>query len=62
MRLSHLILAVAVIVYAALQLGADMISMKLFWWLVIVGVVVWIIEGIFKMTSIKYTKHIKTVA
>lgn len=46
MRVSHLIFALTLIAYAVLQLGTDLYSMDLIWVGIIIGTIVWIVEGI----------------
>lgn len=46
MRVSHLLYALTLIAYAALQLGASFYDMRLVWWGLIVATIVWIIEGL----------------
>jgi xanthine/uracil permease len=46
MRLSHLVFALTLIAYAALKLGAEFYNMKLIWIGIIVGTIIWIIEGL----------------
>lgn len=45
MALSRLIFAISVILYGVIGLGAD-ISMRVFYWSLIVGGAVWILEGL----------------
>ncbi len=45
MSLSKLVFALTLIVYGAINLGLDA-SMDIVWWGVVVGGVLWIIEGI----------------
>lgn len=44
MRISHLLAALTVIAYAALQLGEKVYTMRLIWWGVLITAVVWILE------------------
>lgn len=46
MRLSHLLYALTLILYAALQLGPKFYDMRLIWWDIIIATVVWILEGL----------------
>lgn len=46
MRLSHLLYALTLIAYSALQLGPKFYDIRLIWWGIIIATVVWILEGL----------------
>lgn len=57
MLLSRLIFALTLIVYGAIQLGADAVSIKLVWWGLVVGGVLWIVESLFWQYSVPRVKR-----
>lgn len=66
MRISHLLAALTVIAYAALQLGEQVYTMRLVWYGVIVTAIVWILEELFsnfpRLRAFQLRRHTTTQA
>lgn len=51
MRLSHLVFALTLITYSAMHVGLNW-SMDVVWYMLIVGAVLWILEGLIGLKTV----------